>query len=284
MDQAAPKPDPPTPVSYETQPAAVTVRGFRLLLGLTLLNTMLLGAYVLGPGLGTFLKSQWQSWQQQREAKRQIAANASRRAAAMTTEAGALSYALSPDTLVYDEDRRSAPAATTAATEADSPALLPPPAQFKALPYALKGWGLLHNPNCTVLFMHERRATSAAPPRLVIFFLNSDAPLFNSSGQQLHDPTVRDFLVLTIAPSRADADIKSLAYTSYHWQRGSDASLRLYAGQIDANDPSRFSVRYQLNGESGVIDGRLGADETVDLTPSGPLLKGWQAAQRNRSQ
>src|SRR5687768_17608993 len=54
-DDRTPVSQPPAqanpPVSYETRPAVVSVRGFRLLLALTLLNTALFASYVLGPGL-----------------------------------------------------------------------------------------------------------------------------------------------------------------------------------------------------------------------------------------
>src|SRR4051794_6396242 len=91
--------DPPPPIVYEPRGTVVTIRGMRWLLALTLLNTILLGGYVLGPGLGSYLQSQWtslrgqwDSWQQARAARKLAPILAARRAPIMKTEAPALAY------------------------------------------------------------------------------------------------------------------------------------------------------------------------------------------------
>ncbi len=45
-----------SPLPYATVEPAITRRAFRLLLLLTLINTILLGTFVLGPGIGPYLK------------------------------------------------------------------------------------------------------------------------------------------------------------------------------------------------------------------------------------
>jgi len=45
--------------------------------------------------------------------------------------------------------------------------------------------------------------------------------------------------------------------------------VRLYDGQVDPNDASRFTIDYDLNGVRGTIDGRLTSADTVTLTPRG---------------
>lgn len=49
--------------------------------------------------------------------------------------------------------------------------------------------------------------------------------------------------------------------------------LRIFAGQPDANDRSRFTIRYELNGEPGTIDGQLIAEGNVRLSVrDGPAM------------
>ena len=42
------------------------------------------------------------------------------------------------------------------------------------------------------------------------------------------------------------------------------AMERVYAGQVDPNDPSHFTIRYQIWGQEDIVDGRL--DNTGKLT------------------
>ena len=41
--------------------------------------------------------------------------------------------------------------------------------------------------------------------------------------------------------------------------------LRFYSAQLDPNDPSRFSIRYEMDGKTGTIDGKLEDDATLSL-------------------
>ena len=91
-------------LEYKPDPLAagrVSVRGFRLLLALTLLNTTLLGASVMGPQLFPFLRQQWTQWQQKRAAKK---AEEQAKQAALTVRQQCLTYSVPPDTIIYDED------------------------------------------------------------------------------------------------------------------------------------------------------------------------------------
>jgi hypothetical protein len=79
----------------------VTVRGVRLLVVLTLINTTLLGMSVLGPQLFPFLRQQWQQWQAGRAAER-------RRQAGLARQRQCLAYAPAADEVVYEEDSAAA--------------------------------------------------------------------------------------------------------------------------------------------------------------------------------
>jgi len=43
--------------------------------------------------------------------------------------------------------------------------------------------------------------------------------------------------------------------------------VRMYAGQIDPNDPSHFTIRYEMWGQTDTLDGRLDDNDDVTLTP-----------------
>jgi hypothetical protein len=47
-------------------------------------------------------------------------------------------------------------------------------------------------------------------------------------------------------------------------------NVRVYAGQVDPDDPSHFTVRYQMWGREDTLDGRLDDAGRVTLTPRNP--------------
>ena len=47
--------------------------------------------------------------------------------------------------------------------------------------------------------------------------------------------------------------------------------FRLYAGQPDPADPSRFTIDYACNGVRGTLVGTLGPDDTIALAPAEPV-------------
>jgi hypothetical protein len=50
------------------------------------------------------------------------------------------------------------------------------------------------------------------------------------------------------------------------WPR-TPPNVRMFAGQPDPNDASHFTIRYQMWGKEDILDGRLGDDDQVTLTP-----------------
>jgi len=44
-------------------------------------------------------------------------------------------------------------------------------------------------------------------------------------------------------------------------------NLRMYAGQIDPNDASHFTIRYEIWGQTDILDGRLDDQDNIMLTP-----------------
>jgi hypothetical protein len=59
------------------------------------------------------------------------------------------------------------------------------------------------------------------------------------------------------------------AYSGYAWpvNCGLNDRLRFFAGQVDPKDPSHLTVRYDWNGVSGHIDGRLDDDSVIEWVP-----------------
>src|SRR5439155_14385581 len=86
----------------------VSRRQFRFLLTLTLINTLMLGAFVAGPGISRVTGGWWkdyQNWRAQRQAAQQRAAA---RQAFMSTYQAALQFAVPAGQVVYDEDPQRA--------------------------------------------------------------------------------------------------------------------------------------------------------------------------------
>ena len=50
---------------------------------------------------------------------------------------------------------------------------------------------------------------------------------------------------------------------------------RIFAGQPDPNDPTHFTIPYDVDGKPGVIDGRLNDGERAILTPRTGHLVSW---------
>ena len=86
-------------LDYKADPAGgpVTVRGIRLLVVLTLINTTLLGMSVLGPQLFPFLRQQWTQWRASR-------AEAKAKQAALVLQQQCLAHAAPAEKVVYEED------------------------------------------------------------------------------------------------------------------------------------------------------------------------------------
>jgi hypothetical protein len=128
------------------------------------------------------------------------------------------------------------------------------------------------NPRSTCVFLHARRA-KGCDTRLV------QVAMFSNTGQwgiaRLLD--ARAFILVTSEPhSRLSiAQLQSSERLSLPVVPNTEPdTLRLFAGQADPADESHFTIRYELNGQPGLIDGWLMPDDTVKLEPrEGPLRR-----------
>src|SRR4051812_30157687 len=61
-----------------------------------------------------------------------------------------------------------------------------------------------------------------------------------------------------------------------HWEKDDRLHGQVYAGRADSSDPSRFSIRYEVAGQWGVIRGCLHDDDSVEMEDAeGPGLSTW---------
>ena len=168
-------------LEYKADPGRVSVRGFRLLLVLTLVNTTLLGASVMGPQLFPFLRQQWTQWRAER-AKRQAEAAAQQAAAAkkqlaLSLQQQCLAFSRPADMVVYDEDpaenaRRlregSKDYANVISTPSDAPpGWIPPTKAVMPDVYVdyqrARGVTTFGGPNEGLVFLHGLKSPAGVP-------------------------------------------------------------------------------------------------------------------------
>jgi hypothetical protein len=106
--------------------------------------------------------------------------------------------------------------------------------------------------NPPLLFLHERR--DPAGHRYLVWI-----GLQIENAEERGQGRVVSVVACVFRPARLWSylePVKRDDYLSLHDVQASD-TLRVFAGQFDANDASRFSIRYELNGTAGVIEGQL---------------------------
>jgi hypothetical protein len=311
LDEPRTKPAPS--LEYKPDPqmmVKVSVRGFRLFLALTLLNTTLLASSVLGPQLFPFLRTSWVQWQQQR-AKEKARVQAVQ--AFLAARQQCLDHEFPPGTLLYEEDpvgalrlRRDGGVAYEQAQRVANgyprgwvpPVAATTPTYFKTLQSTLP----TVMADGALLFLHERTTPGGAKYVVAVRFAgrtdfrNRNDP--DSSGLRvIYNRTKSRTLVASawLAPPAAEVQ-SGKAATGQFFERqyrlqlpdtfqhvaaqvlqgpGSDRVrppidygniLRFHGGRVDPNDPSHFTIPYQLDGRDGVIEGRV-KDDAIELRP-----------------
>ena len=178
-----------------------------------------------------------------------------------------LRYAPPADLVVFEQDAQGiarlmgsgAGYHVSNAGEADPPHAWLSPAPYAYIPQS--GW------EPYVAFMHARQSADGPERLVVIEFLAMREPR-GSDHTVLFHPRV--FAASMLRPGkqvrRHDDTVRI--------RLGPDERLRLYAGQPDPADPSRFTIDCVVAGERGTIEGRLLADDVVTFRPiAGEALK-----------
>lgn len=250
------------PLDYAPRPSR-RKRWFVCILGLLLLGTAALGAWKWG-------LPYWRQWQYLRIQRR------------------CLAHTLPPNTVVYEDE--STRAATLIAQGGDYLAMPARPAD-SLIPTVQHVAGYHPRflrqlsdasgspPNRTVvLFLHERR--SASGNRRLVRVTMAAGWEFSDRlwrlGRSLD--TGQCYSLASWAPG--STMVAMCRYGYFEGEYTAATSLRFFAGQPDPNDPSHFTIAYELRWpyeeqwHKGTLDGWLRDDDTIDLrVRSGPLRR-----------
>ena len=283
-------------------PGRVTVRGFRLLLALTLLNTTLLGMSVMGPQLFPFLRAQWQAWHDERAQKQ---AQARMRQTLLGLWQQCAAYVPPAGYVAYDEDpaealrliREGGKAFVGPITgSSSSPPGWAPPARA-ALPDCLAELSqyLGQLPFGQVLFLHERTAPGGSKCLVLALFDGgsefSEHYLDGRAAQYSQKKTRRLYVFAwRLNDDGTAAAAEKLSERQLYLSLPDDGPravarrkggpedksekvqvdygnvLRWHGGEADPADAGHFTLRYTLDGHDAAIDGWL-RDDRIDLQP-----------------
>jgi hypothetical protein len=121
---------------------------------------------------------------------------------------------------------------------------------------------LFWSPNETYVFLHARRSPGRHE-RLLSVVVGLQRPFEPGLGY--------DLTALAQAPGNLILGSRPTPCSQFGSSGGANIrftnSLRIFAGQPDPNDESHFTIRYELDGKSNVIDGWLMSDDSVKLQP-----------------
>jgi hypothetical protein len=287
------KPRAAAPLAYKLEPPGgrVSVRGFRLLLVLTLLNTTLLAASVLGPQLFPFIQASWGKWQASR-------AQEQARQAARAIEQQSLAHVIPADRVVYEED----PDRAAALVSAD-------PSGYRSVRAGSSeppGWhapvravspGYANGNEYPLLFLHERVTPAGTHYVVTVYLLTQNtfsrgpagpsgkqASMYLKKTRQLYaearlatsrgapPPGVEGAHRKAVPLILPDAGARELV--RFSGDPSIDQSprldygniLRFFGGQADPDDAAHFTLHYQVDGRDGVIDGWM-KDDGVEMRP-----------------
>ena len=131
-----------------------------------------------------------------------------------------------------------------------------------ALPYPIPRTG---DASGALLFLHER--TSSAGHRRIVC-VHYYAETFSFTPNFIESYNVESSVITpatwTSLAGRSSRPLSIAVTSGFPTQ---PPNVRIFAGQIDPNDPARFTIRYQMWGREDVLDGRLMDDDSVSLQP-----------------
>jgi len=298
-------PVPAKPVDYGGPPPGyVSARRYRLVLWLTLTNTVMLLAFVVVPFGWNQAERRWeQHLQRLRDLERTRLMESRRlqqvatRRKVMAIQQACLNYSPPPEQVVYEEDPEKARELASESKRhkpfpMSAPAGTPsrwhppvadqgPPEWEKVRPLSSRQWA------ANVLFLHElvspsgtRRLVHAGMWRAIMVSITADEP----SGLKFDCDCLIE--IAAVKPTTEDEDI-ARGTTVGVWVRRlrgdvrmlpplADAKsepMRIFAGQLDPRDRSHFALPIEIGNRKGVLDVRLGDDGSLTVKPTfGALL------------
>lgn len=195
-----------------------------------------------------------------------VAAYVAPQAVYLARQAECLRYRAASDAVVFEGDPEHAAGWLTRPHYQPvplSPTMLPRPTAPAAAAAAISwpgelarlGWQLTPRWGTHgVAFMHERRTTTGTRRLVVVTMrLNEAFNAFGCEGQAVNMTGV----VLEPATLLPKRKVTAPAHRrrSVQVEAGRGRSLRIFAGQPDPSDTSRFSIRYEVDGRTGWVDG-----------------------------
>jgi len=277
-------------LDYEQHAGFVSRKQYRRLMALTLLNTILLAGFVIGPTIGPMVRSQWRQFQERREQRRVE----KQQAAAI---AAAKAYVAPVGQVIYDEHPDSAakllaadPAHYRIIRQARTPYFAPrpwqPPVELTHLP--VSPWNAA-NDMAPAAFLGTLSLPSG-PKKLVVIYVQSSQRM-QEEKQLLADhqlfriETNRGLIARVISDLGARSPSTMLQIgrpgwfsSSATWTRNGENDwehgkvdfdmsglMRIYAGQVDPADPAHFTIAYDCDGQRGTIDGWLRTNDRIEM-------------------
>jgi hypothetical protein len=113
-------------------------------------------------------------------------------------------------------------------------------------------------PRSSIAFMHERRSASGER-RLIVL------DCYDTNGGKTFG-----FWVYNMKPVALFSSQRLLLIASGDELFHPKKSLRIFAGEPDANDGSKFAIRFDMDGKSGVVDGQLTNSGGITLAIRNP--------------
>lgn len=280
------------PVEYQrAESPYATRKSVRLLLILTLLNTIMLGSSLLGPKTWTYVGNLYQQWKAERAAKAAAQVQLQKDIAAQKQ---AITFSLPEKAVVYDENWDNAakllqsgsgygpalPADPKRPMQFQVPALQINPQVYKDLTFKLNGGSRYP---AAMAFLHERMTPSHHPMLVAAeltslfrfsFSSNPQAAMV-SKGRRLWvsawNLTPNGIETPTAFTTSMELELPDSTTTrlfddaAKNIQKGNE--LRLFAGIVDPRDDSRFTIPFEIDGKKGEIVGKL-TEHGFSLVPS----------------
>ena len=285
-------------LEYDRTATTVTVRGFRTLVILLVINTLMLGWFVAGPQASQFAQEQWKHWQARREARKV-------RQQMVALQQQCLAHTFQKDVVVLEENPEKGKKLLgeggykpiPVANSSTMPDWIPP-MQLARAPASWRGFatmknvpgGFANSPDLPVVFLHER-TSPAGKRRLVVVHLLWRQKLDAQSIDELDAQSIGEVVVSTerrllatalelgsldAPPTRdvyetlnlqlAEGDTARFSAGQEARSLRDGADMTVFAGQADPDDASHFTIAYGLGDAGGMIDGWL-HDDGIQLKP-----------------
>jgi hypothetical protein len=183
--------------------------------------------------------------------------------AALADQQKCMNFTAPPDKVMYEEDPVSADKVLTSGGTDYRRVQKQSGVGFQLLVFGHR-YAMPFGTEDALVFLHERSAKGGTPRLVAIDYVHADAfDEANTKKERIFFSNVWDVANGSKLPQRfhmfSNAGVPLLA------KLHKGQKLRLYAGQPDDDDPSHFTIRYEVEHQSGMIDGWLQADDTVKL-------------------